>query len=103
MPLPVSKLSPEREAQLREVLTQPKPDPRTMNSLERLLRVNLYREMMSGGIEVPEDHLAYGTELLIVDRTERSTAAKEERKKGKQAGNGTQLDFRSDAEKAADL
>lgn len=103
MPLPVSKLTPEREAQLRFILTQPKPDPKGMNSLDRLLRVNLYKEMMAGGIEVPEDHLNYGTELLIVDRTERAASAKEERKKGKDAGNGTKLDFRSDAEKAADL
>lgn len=105
MPLPQSKLSPEREAQLREILTQPKPDPRNMSSLERLLRVNLYKEMMTGNIEVPEDHLAYGVELLVADRTERATNAKEERKKGKAAGNGTSatLDLRSDAEKAADL
>lgn len=104
MPLPQSKLSPEREAQLRAILEQPKPDPKLLNSLERLLRVNLYREMMQGGIIVPEDHLSHATELLVVDRTDRASAAKEERKKVKAASNGTaEMDLRTDAEKAADL
>lgn len=104
MPLPISKLTPEREAELRRILDEPKPDPKTMNSLQRLLRVNLYKEMMTGGILVPEDHLAYGTELLIVDRADRATAASAEKKAAKKAGNGVaQIDLRSDAEKAADL
>jgi hypothetical protein len=74
-----------------------------MNSLERLLRVNLYKEMMQGGIEVPADHLNYGTELLVVDRTERANAATAEKKLAKKAGNSAGPDLRSDKEKAADL
>lgn len=88
MPLPSSKLTPEREQQLRAILLEPLPDAKSMTSLQRLLRVNLYREMMQGGIEVPPSHIAHGIELLAVDRTERTTAAAAERKVAKKAASG---------------
>lgn len=87
MPLPSSNVTPERKAELeRLLLTLDQPDPRTMSSLNRLLRVNLYREMMQAGIDVPEAHLSYGYTLITVDRADRTAAAAAERKAAKRAG-----------------
>lgn len=88
MPLPISELTPERKAELLRILDEPFRDPKSMTSLDRLLRINLYKEMRTGGIEVPEEHLSYAIELLVCDRTDRSTAAAAEKKIAKKASTG---------------
>lgn len=88
MPLPSFNTSPERIAELERILTLPRKPAKELSSLERILRVNLIKEMQQAGIDVPEEELSYGIELLTVDRTDRASAIADEKKAIKKALKG---------------
>lgn len=69
------------------------PDPKSLPSNERLIRVATVRDAINAGYEPPEHIVTYVLDCSTIDRSERINASKKEGKKAKDidAGPGPAL------------